>query len=101
MNPRLRVALALVPVLSLGLLSWLPLLYLYVRDPHCHRRVGVHTVVAFACTALLVACLLIAEPGSFESKGYAVLYLWFIVGATLLAWVDSRPQAAPVKDPYA
>jgi hypothetical protein len=95
-----RAALAAVPVLSLGLLSWLPLLYLYLRDPAKRAR-PVLCAIMLACTAILVWGLVTTEEGTGRSMAYGVLYLWMIALASVLAWLESRPQVAPAKDPYA
>lgn len=91
-----RVTLTLVPLISVGLLSWLPMLYLWVRDTG-KRACLVMFLIMLVSTGILVSGLLTAEEGSDRAFAYSLLYMWMIVVASLLAWLESRPQVPPAK----
>ena len=100
MNPRLRVALAAVPALSLGLLAWLPFLWLYLTRPHDPRRYGRSLVLTTLGTACAVGMVLGAGDNEPMKAFGGCLLLAHIAAATVILWVSTGQQAA-VKDPYA
>lgn len=100
MNPRLRVALAAVPVVSLGLLAWLPFLWLHLTrpgDPRGYLRMTIFSALGAACcTAMVVGA---GDNEALKAFGGCLL-LAHIAAATMITWVCAgRPVL--VKDPYA
>lgn len=92
MTKPLRVALALLPFLSVGLLSWLPALYLYLRRPD-RRTALIVCVIQFATTLLLLGGLLTADPSGVKYTLYAVLYAWLVFFSALIAWTETALMA--------
>jgi len=94
-----RVALALVPLISVGLLSWLPMLYMYLRDTAKRYRLLLAVGLLIA-TGVITAGLVTAERGTGLSLFYGLLWVWLVAISGTVAWMDSRPQVV-AKDPYA
>lgn len=101
MNPRLRVALALTPLLSLGLLSWLPFLYFHLaRLPGpLHLR---NTIMVGVSTLVTVPALCLSGEGGALRLLLTVLWVWLVAVSTIMVWVcTSARSLAPEPDPYA
>lgn len=99
MNPRLRVALAAVPVISLGLLAWLPLLWLYLTRPASPRPYGKILFCSLLGTAMSVGMVAAAGDNEPLRMFGGCLLLAHIAAASVLAWVCSAEEKAA--DPYA
>jgi len=100
MNPRLRVALAAVPLLSLGLLAWLPFLWLHFARPGSTRRFASLTAYSFGGTLATVLMILLSGDDAF-TRGFAgCLMLFNIAACTAIAWLTAG-DPYPAKDPYA
>lgn len=92
MNPRLRVALTLLPLLSLGLLSWLPFLYLlvaHVPGP-LHRR---NLAMTGATTVITLATWVTTQPHGAVRMLLVSLWCWLILVAMASAWVCTSPRS--------
>lgn len=105
MNPRLRVALTALPVLSLGILSWLPLLWMALSGPHPRpaRRYGALAAYSGVGTAVVVAMVVFADDtGNEPAQAFGgCLLLAHIAAATVIIWRLTGETLAPAKDPYA
>lgn len=101
MNPRLRVALAAVPILSLGLLSWLPFVWFMASRPKGEHPYANAVFWSGLGTAAWVVMVVLGEPGSALRTFGAVMALAHIAAGSTLAWVHASHIMNPPKDPYA
>ena len=101
MNPRLRVALAAVPVISIGFLSWLPFLWLWLYRPGSPRGYGRCTLASLLGTACAVAMIVGGRDNEPMRMFGGAILLAHIAAATLITWVWSAKEAPVARDPYA
>lgn len=100
MNPRLRVALAAVPVVSVGLLAWLPFLWLHFARPGAGRNYAALTAYSFVGTLCPVLMILGGGDNTFARGFGGCLLLFDIAACTAIAWLTAG-ESYPAKDPYA
>ena len=101
MNPPLRVALAAVPLVSIGLLAWLPFLWLYLTRPGHPHRYGRLTLLSLIGTGVCVAMVVGAQDNEPMRLFGGCLLLAHIAAATVITWVHTAERPVPAKDPYA
>jgi hypothetical protein len=93
-----RCAIACVPLISLGLLSWLPLLYLYLRAPR--RALLFQAIGAFVATGAVIAEILFTRGDTLMSTVWSLMYVYLAALVTMVVWMETKPaapaeQAAP------
>lgn len=101
MNPALRVVLTAVPVLSVGLLAWLPFVWLLASRPKDEHPYGNAVFYAVLGTAAVVAWVVMTDKGSPAQLLAGAALLSHIAACSTLVWVRTGAIAHPVKDPYA
>lgn len=101
MNPRLRVALVLTPLLSLGVLSCLPSLYLHFarRSDKIRPSDPIMMLLSTVCLGILLA----TSPSDSPLRTLATcLWCFKAVLATVTVWFYTRAEfIVPEPDPYA
>lgn len=101
MTKPLRAALVSLPFISAGLLSWLPVFYLFLRRPH-RRPLLYVTVIQIVVTVAILLGLFTSDPHGVKHSLWAILYLWLTVMSAVIVWAETslRAQAedTPVPD---
>lgn len=102
MNPRLRVALTAVPVVTLGLLCWLPFLWLAVARPRDDTNYPRLVLWSALATASCVALSIVAGDDQMLRAFTGCVALSNIAACAVLVWVlCGRITEKERADPYA